>query len=82
MRNIDMERIEVPTIILERGVDYSPEELEPDVFSGGTLSHLPSKTLTRIALQHGFDRWSWAGHEERQEDGSTYGIRVNFTKRI
>lgn len=84
MKTLKVERFEEHTLILQRGVDYNDRELIPDRFSNNRLFHLPAETLTKIAREKGFDKWTWTGNEDYQDelDVPKRGIKVKFARFI
>lgn len=83
MKTLKTERFEEHTLVLERDVDYEERELIPDKFTN-KLFHLPADTLTKIAREKGFDKWTWTGHEDYQDelDVLKRGIKVKFARFI
>lgn len=86
MKTLNVERFEEHTLVLERSVDYEEQELVPDKWANNRLFHLPAATLTRIAKEKGFDKWTWTGSEGYQDvsasDVLNRGIKVKFAKFI
>jgi len=84
MKTLKIERFEEHTLILERDVDYDERELIPDKFSNNQLFDLPADTLTKIAMEKGFDKWTWTGHDNYQDelDALKRGVKVKFARFI
>lgn len=84
MKTLKVERFEEHTLILERGVDYEERELIPDEFTYGRLFGLSAETLTKIATEKGFDKWTWTGIEDYQDElnAPKRSIMVKFARSI
>lgn len=54
-------------VCLYEGEDYEKEQLIPDKFTGGCRKILDEITLTEIARKNGYERCTWASHEDNGE---------------
>lgn len=76
MIKLKKENAILETVFLEKGVDYSEEDLIGNAFVGDKLKELPADFLTAAAKKFGFDKWEWCGHESNNK------IKVVFKKTV
>ena len=68
----EAKRFEDTTVLLQRGVDYEDNDVEPDLLTAGRLSRIKSCTLTRIAQENGYGSWCWSGFEKNGTVKATF----------
>ena len=49
-------------VLLQEGVDFKQEDLEPNALVGGRLSELTSKARNEIAFRLGYQQMYFCGH--------------------
>jgi hypothetical protein len=70
--------IEEVHVLLQEGVDFTAEDLQPNKIVAGKMSELPATKLSEIAFNYGFMEWTWAGHYDT--DSKT--VKATFQKPI
>ena len=68
MKINETKKYEEAHVMLERGVDYQEDQLQPDLIIGGRAAFIGSEALTVIAIRAGYDGWKWQGYENAEHE--------------